>query len=107
MNIEEKLRKIYEETGVEYSVQGELCGEGIQGNKLKIVGQKIFFYNVWDITNQKYLSFNDFKDFIINKLGCEIVPIIYERHKLTFKNVDEIVEFVTIKSSINPNTWQE
>ena len=48
----------------------------------------------------------NFKKFITD-LWFETVPVIYENHKLTFNNVDEIVEFVTIKSSINKDAWQE
>lgn len=106
MKIEEKLREIYEKTGIEYALQGELVGEWIQGNKLKVKWHKIYFYNVWDITNQEYLDFANFKKFITD-LWFETVPVIYENHKLTFNNVDEIVEFVTIKSSINKDAWQE
>src|SRR6186713_247307 len=35
--------------------QGELVGEGIQGNPHKIKGQEFYLFDVWDIDAQKYL----------------------------------------------------
>lgn len=39
-----------------YALQGELMGEGIQGNPEKIKGQKFFLFDIYDIDSQRYLS---------------------------------------------------
>ena len=49
MDIENKLRNY----GKNISLQGELIGEGIQGNPYKIKGQTVKFFNVFDIDNQE------------------------------------------------------
>lgn len=42
-------------TGRSLAIQGELVGEGIQGNPYKLTGRQFFCFDIWDIDNQKYL----------------------------------------------------
>jgi RNA ligase (TIGR02306 family) len=88
-----------------YVLQGELVGEGIQKNNLKIKGQKFFCFNVYDKEKGKFLDFIDFKDFC-SRNKIETVPIIDAIYFLP-KTVDELVRFATRKSLINPNSWSE
>lgn len=41
--------------GRSLAIQGELVGEGIQGNPYKLTGRQFFCFDIWDIDNQKYL----------------------------------------------------
>lgn len=43
------------ERGQQLAIQGELYGEGIQGNPHKIAGLNFEIFNIWDIDNKKYL----------------------------------------------------
>jgi len=63
------------------ALQGELIGEGIQGNKYKLKGHSIRFFNVFDIKTGKYYSYNGFKE-LIKFLELETVPILDENFKL-------------------------
>lgn len=58
-----------------FSVQGELCGPGIQGNKLGLSKPQIFLFNVWDIAAGRHLDFEPFAQFA-RSLGMETVPIL-------------------------------
>lgn len=49
---EETLRKY----GKNIALQGEMTGEGIQGNPHAIKGQMFSIFDIWDIDNQKYLK---------------------------------------------------
>jgi hypothetical protein len=49
-NIEELL-KTY---GKNVALQGEVIGEGIQGNPYKIKGQDFYLFDIWDIDKQEY-----------------------------------------------------
>lgn len=100
LNIEEKLKKLGN-----YAMQGELMGEGIQGNKLMLKGTQIYFFNVLNISTGKYLSYKEFIEFCKN-IGVQTVPILNDKFKL-YKKVDKMVEFATIKSTINPNVLAE
>lgn len=51
-NIEAILRKM----GRNIALQGEIIGEGIQGNPEGIKGQEFYLFDVWDIDACRYLS---------------------------------------------------
>jgi RNA ligase (TIGR02306 family) len=101
LDLETKMR----EFGGNFSLQGELIGEGIQGNPYKIKGQTVRIFNVFDIDEGEYLSLIQFK-FIIEELGLETVPILDEDFKLS-DTVDELLKFAEEKSVLNPNFDRE
>jgi len=49
LNLEEKLKA----TGRNICLQGELVGEGVQGNPYKLKGQHVYFFNAFDIDQQQ------------------------------------------------------
>jgi RNA ligase (TIGR02306 family) len=71
LTIEEKLRAL----GRNVAIQGELIGEGIQGNKYRLRGQTVRFFNAFDIDRHVYLNFADFIA-LIAELDLETVPIL-------------------------------
>jgi RNA ligase (TIGR02306 family) len=71
LSIEEKLRAL----GRNLAIQGELIGEGIQGNKYRLRGQTVRFFNAFDIDRYRYLDFADFTA-LIAESGLETVPIL-------------------------------
>jgi len=81
------------------SLQGELIGEGIQGNKYKIKGHSIRFFNVFNIEKSKYFDFNEFKK-IIQVLGLQTVPILNENFKLPDSRSDLLI-YAEGKSILN------
>lgn len=58
-------------TGV---IQGELCGNGIQRNQLKLEDIKIFVFQISE--NKKYMTYEEMKVFCENSLHCEVVPLV-------------------------------
>ena len=86
-------------------VQGELIGEGIQGNPYKIKGQTVRFYNVFDIDRQERLGFHDFVS-LIESLGFETVPIL-EREFLLPETIEDLLKQSEGKSVLNINTERE
>jgi len=68
-NIYEKLK----EKG-NYCIQGEICGPGIQKNKLNLKEIDFFMFNIFDIDNQTFL---DLDDLILwsQELDIPMVPI--------------------------------
>ena len=58
-------------TGV---IQGELCGNGIQKNPLKLIDNKIFVFQIK--TDVGYMSYEVMKSFCENELRCDVVPLI-------------------------------
>jgi len=101
MKIEEKLRL----KGKNIALQGEIIGNGIQKNPLRIETTKILFFNAFDIDKYSYLDFADFKS-LIEELGLESVPIIDTNFTLT-DNIDELVKLSIANSKINPKVYRE
>ena len=87
------------------AVQGELIGEGIQANPLKIKGQEFYVYNVYNISTGKYLNYKDFVVFCV-KLGLKIVPIVSDCFTLP-GSLEEILKYAEGKSLINDSVERE
>jgi RNA ligase (TIGR02306 family) len=101
LNIKEKLASL----NGNFALQGELVGEGIQSNKLKIRAQAVYFFNLFDIDKFEHVSFDNFKR-IINKLGLQFAPILDENYLLE-TDIPTLVSRAKIKSTINPLAWAE
>jgi RNA ligase (TIGR02306 family) len=101
LKIEESLREL----GQNMCIQGELIGEGIQGNPYKIKGQTVKFFNAFNIDEYRKLSFTEFSN-LMNKLNLETVPVLDENFNLP-ETIDELLLFAEGKSLLNPNTDRE
>jgi RNA ligase (TIGR02306 family) len=99
LDLENKLK----DTNI--AIQGELCGESIQSNRLKIKGQTFLAYNAYHLKEQRYLNFDEFIEFT-KKLLIYRVPLVDKKFHLGI-TVDEAVNYATTKSRINPNVWAE
>jgi RNA ligase (TIGR02306 family) len=88
-----------------YSIQGELIGEGIQGNPYKIKGQTVRFYNAFNIDTQEYLGFPDFIK-LIDSMKLETVPVLDTNFTLP-ETIDGILKYADAKSALNPNFDRE
>lgn len=62
--------------GWNFSIQGEICGPGIQGNRMGFKENKLLVYNVWDIDKQAYID-DPMLPMIVHGLGLELVPTVY------------------------------
>lgn len=96
---EEKLRAYQETTGMYVVFQGELCGPGIQSNRLGLKEKDWFIFNVFTSDTGKMDSYT--KCDLLNMLniceyfGLKTVPLIPFEAKFDFKaedNVDKTVE---------------
>lgn len=101
LDLENKLK----EYGVNLSVQGELIGEGIQGNPYKIKGQTVRFFNLFDIDLQVYHSLSMFKS-LMTDLGLQTVPVLETQFHLP-DTIDELLMRADGKSELNPNFDRE
>ncbi len=101
MDIENKLRSL----NGNFAIQGELIGEGIQDNRLKIRGQTIRFFNAFDIDGFEYLPYQRFVD-LMNQLDLPTVPIISTDYELS-NDIEAIISMATIKSRVTPAVWAE
>ncbi|MDJ1494676.1 RNA ligase (ATP) [Cytophagaceae bacterium DM2B3-1] len=101
LKIEEKLRSL----NGNFALQGEIIGEGIQGNLYKLKGQTVQFFNVFDIDQYKYLDFEGFQK-TITQLDLTPVPILETDFALS-NDIQALVEKSKAKSVLNPAVWRE
>ena len=92
------------------AIQGELIGEGIQGNPYKIKGQSFYVFDIYEIDTGSYMTPTQRRDF------CEFhellhVPVIaFGAHlydTLGMATIDSLLEFAEGKSELNPQTDRE
>ena len=97
-NIESKLRKASKQLGIDLYVQGEQCGPTIQDNKLNLPELRFFVFNVYDVTHQKYFSFNEMVEFCAT-YHFHMVPL------LEIKDFDWIDVGAMLEASKGPSIF--
>jgi RNA ligase (TIGR02306 family) len=101
LDLENKMRDF----GVNISLQGELIGEGIQGNPYKIKGQTVKFFNLFDIDLQVYHSLAHL-DRALGIMGLKMVPIVDEFFELP-DTIETLLRYAEDKSVLNPKFDRE
>lgn len=111
--LKEVLPIIFEQSGIAYAVQGELMGPGIQGNREMLKVNNLFVFDVFNITEQRYLTPSDRKAFMemlyqfpqINKEIVHHAPIMHydvTLAELGLNDVQDLLIFAEGKSLVNP-----
>lgn len=100
LDIESKMRDWSEKNNADLVIQGELIGEGVQGNKYGIKGSDIYFFTVQDGKNKR-LSID-----IIKQLGLKTVPVL-ETGVTLVADHNSILKYAEGKSVLNINTERE
>lgn len=69
--------------GLNIAVQGELIGEGIQGNPEGLKGQDFYVFDIWDIDKKRHCTVYERLHILgeLYKYGCKLeeVPLIHHR----------------------------
>lgn len=104
LDIENKLRSL----GKNIALQGELVGNGIQGNKYKFPQneQQVFFFNAFDIDSYSYYNFGKFTE-LLHNLSLQMVPIAYDEIFELTDDIDALVEMSKGMSKLNPQVRRE
>lgn len=102
-DIETKLRELGLDNIV---IQGEIIGEGIQGNIYKLTGQDFYVFSVFDAATQRYLSPTD-RRHLVEKLGLKHSPVLSERLSIDGMSIENVLALADGKSVLNPNTLRE
>lgn len=96
-----------EKYGKNLAIQGEIIGEGIQGNPYKIQGQRFFVFDIYDIDNGVYYQALERK-LICGLMELEHVPTIIPGYKLPEEfSVDNVLQMAEDKSKLNEKTERE
>jgi len=88
-DIEKKLREV----GRSLAIQGEIYGQGIQGNKYALEDTQLAVFNVYDIIERTYLSLYEMEE-LLTQLELSLVPIVSRGISLS-GTVNEWVDIVS------------
>jgi len=109
LDIENKLRSLNKNI----AIQGEVWGQGIQGNKYKIIGKQFRVFNIWDNDKFCYLTREERTD-LFNRIKIlspkiEHVPVVYEKTQVfdIFSKIEDILYYVNCNSMINTKITKE
>ena len=107
LDLENKLRHFRQSTmGHEIAIQGEVYGQGIQGNKYHLEDVRLAVFNVYDISEGKYLNFTQFKA-CCDALDLTTVPILNEWSEIKNDDVDSWIQKAFGESVLYPQTPRE
>jgi len=81
------------------AIQGELVGEGIQGNQYKIRGQKFYVFDIYDTKTGAYLN-SEQRIKLCQQLGLEHVPLVSVK-AITAEDIAGILQEAEGKSLLN------
>lgn len=97
-DLEEKCKKYLVDNNRYLVFQGELCGPGIQGNKLGLKEKEWFVFNVFISDTGTYDSYEkvdiDTMVDICADFGLRVVPMVAETNKFDFKEIDDLDQMV-------------
>jgi RNA ligase (TIGR02306 family) len=103
LNLEEHMKA----TEKNISLQGELIGEGIQGNPYKIKGQTVRFFTGFDIDKYQRISFPELV-VMLSDMGLQYVPVLNKEHGFMLpETVEDMLKYAEGKSALNNNTERE
>lgn len=98
--------------GLDIALQGEIVGDGIQGNPYKLRGQQFYVFDIYDIRTGKYYDAEQRQRFCIEH-NIDHVPLItitsiYKIININdFQDVEQILKFAEAMSRINETTERE
>jgi RNA ligase (TIGR02306 family) len=104
------LIDILKHLGINMAIQGELIGEGIQGNHDKLKGQELFVFDIWDIEAHRYMTRLERQDVLqaIETLLPEgehlrSVPVVHEDLKVfqAYPTMEDVLSFAGAGPSLN------
>lgn len=89
------------------ALQGEVIGEGIQGNHERLKGQDFYVFDIWNIDKGRHATPLERHE-ILKKLrdyGCDLkeVPILHEALPVfqTYDTIDKLLQFAGSGPSLN------
>lgn len=102
--IEEKMRELALDN---IAIQGEIVGNGVEGNHYGLTGHDFYVYSAYDIKAAKYVGPTERRE-LVAKLGLKHVPVVSECFIFDADTkVDAILALADGKSAIAPTKLRE
>jgi RNA ligase (TIGR02306 family) len=104
-----QIEEILAALGVNLALQGEVAGEGIQGNKYKLRGQEWFIFDIWDIDAGRYLGLEE-RQSVLGRIQARLpdgmrlrtVPVVEVASftQLGIHTIEDILKYAEGKSAL-------
>ncbi|OQX30062.1 MAG: RNA ligase (ATP) [Spirochaeta sp. LUC14_002_19_P3] len=96
----EEAMKTYSAGNFDFAVQGELIGEKIQGNCYGIKGQKLLVFNIYNISEGLFLSWENVEK-LCEELKIETVPLVHSTYTIPSEyTMDSLIQFADGPSAL-------
>jgi RNA ligase (TIGR02306 family) len=105
-NIYEGMKKYSETFQVDFAIQGEIAGFGVNGNRLKLLKTGFYLFNAFNINEQRYFTYFELLDLALD-LKLDRVPLVYPDISFKDISVDKIIEIANGESVLNTNCIRE
>ena len=93
LNIEKRLRKVYDRTGIRYAIQGEIIGVDTRKNIYKRSGLEFYMFNAWNLTESRRVTFAELEE-LRARLGLDMVPVLCTNIVFTEQDtVDTLLDY--------------
>jgi RNA ligase (TIGR02306 family) len=91
--LQDTLPALCRTIGVNLAIQGEIVGQKVTSNRLKLDFVEIYVFDVFNIDTQEYLNAEPRYD-IVSQLGLQHVPIINREYELNLTStpIDKLIE---------------
>lgn len=93
--------------GKNIAIQGEMIGEGIQGNNEKIEGIDFYVFDIYDIDKRRYMTSEERMEALddLECLGCKLnhVPVLMTGFKLGEMTLEDILKMAEGESLFAKN----
>jgi RNA ligase (TIGR02306 family) len=125
LDLENVLKNVSEDVGFSVSLQGELVGPGINGNRLNLRSMRFYVFDIINIDKREFLTAENRRNImaIVSKYNKDIlhVPLLGEAEFSQIKKYDteywfntnsdniisSVVHFAEGKSIVNPDVLRE
>ena len=103
LDLENKMKS----RGKNFSLQGELIGEGIQGNRYGIKGHSVRFFTGFDIDKYQRIPFI-IMVVMLEEMGLQCVPVLNQEPTFILPGtVEEMLKYAEDKSALNDKRERE
>lgn len=77
-------------------IQGEICGPGIQSNRLNLKELELFVFNVFDVANSRYFDYEEMIEFC-DRYNLKTVKILYDNYQFDSDvSIDSLLKMADI-----------
>lgn len=91
-DVENKMRKYFPWQGGNYAIQGELCGPGLNGNKMGLDKLMIYWYNLFHIDSGIYFPQKMLVDFCLSSNLNWAEEVFYGRQLFAADTVESLLD---------------